>query len=201
MESPKGRQLKSELQAFKRAFESSPTGVWVDENKTKLIVIGALGVIGGTYYMYKNRTGDSIADLEKGLLKKTWEVGTVNLETKVTKLKPSVREFEFSSTLNYKWRKINTKMVVTAFGHEDFADVSTLGKLTFPLATNISASFGADYNTKNIPLAGDTPADSTSEFNAYLEMQYIKDKISIQLNATTGSTGEYSIGVILHLEF
>lgn len=42
-------QLKQELQAFKREFECSPTGVWIDENKTKLIVVGALGLIAGTY--------------------------------------------------------------------------------------------------------------------------------------------------------
>jgi hypothetical protein len=201
MQTPTGQQLKQELQAFKREFECSPTGVWIDENKTTLIVVGALGLVGGSFYMYKNRTGDTIGTIGENLLKKTWVVGSVNLETKVTKLKPSARELGVSAALSYKWRGIKTKVAVNAFGHEKLADISTLGTITLPLATNLSAGLGVNHSTKNIPLTKNTSADTLSDFNAFLKLQYVKDKVSLQLNAAAGSSGEYSVGAILHVEF
>jgi hypothetical protein len=65
----------------------------------------------------------------------------------------------------------------------------------------LSAGLGVKHSTKNIPLSENTSGGIANDFNAFLKVQYQKDKVSLQLNAAAGSKGEYSIGAILHVEF
>jgi hypothetical protein len=205
MASPKGQELKRNLSAFKREFEASPTGVWINENKTKLIVVGVLAAVGGACYMYKNKTGDRIADLGKDLLKKTWVVGTINLETKATKLKPSAHELELQAALSHKWRSINTNVTVRMLAHKNLADIKATGIITVPLSTHLTASLGVNHSVANIPMTGSPLADSQEKnygnLNPFVKLQYTEDKISLQLNAMLEDEGVYKVYGIIHINF
>ncbi|MDH5328115.1 MAG: hypothetical protein OEZ68_18640 [Gammaproteobacteria bacterium] len=201
MQSPDAQRLKTDLQEFKSAFECSPTGVWVDKNKGLLIVVGVLGAIGGSYYMYKNRTGDTIADLSKSLLKKTWVVGSINLDTKVTKLVPSKREIGVELAASYKWEQITTKVSINMLAHEKLADISTMGTITIPLKNRMVAGIGIGSSNTNLPLGAGSTGVQDSSLNAFVNLQYNRDNLSIQLNASTDDKGTRAIGAILHLEF
>jgi len=201
METPTGQQLKQEMQAFKNEFDCSPTGVWLSENRTKLIVVGALGIIGGSLYMYKNRTGDSLASLSTSLLKKTFVVGSVNLDTKVTQLKPSTHELGVDLAASTKWRTVETKVAISLLAKENVADISTSGTITLPLAGNMVAGLGISHSNKNIPAPGVVPGTSQEEISAFIKWHSLKDKVSLQLNASAGNNGKYVVGAIFHLDF
>jgi hypothetical protein len=125
------------------------------------------------------------------------------LETKVTKLKPSARELGIQAALSHKWHSIDTNVTVKMLAHKNSADVSTIGTITLPLSTRLSASLGVNHATSNIPLTGAPPADSQeekfSDLYPFLKLQYTEEKISMQLNAMMKDECTYKIYGIIHI--
>lgn len=169
-------------------------------------MVGVLGVLSGSFYMYKNRTGDSIGKLEKSLINslipKTRIVGSIDIETKVTTMKPSTRELGVEVTASREWEQFTANVKISALAHEKLADISTMGSITVPLSNNMVAGIGVGKARTDIPVLSGAARDlQTTNTNMFLTLQYQKDNLSVQLRATTDDENGYAIGTVLHLEF
>ena len=201
MNTVRGQQLQQETVAFKEALECSPMGVWVDKNKTKLIVVGALGLIGGSVYMYKHRTGDDVADLSKNLLKGTFNAGAVTFDGKVTAVVPSKRTFGAEMSASYQWQKVKTTAKINILAQENVADLSTTGTITIPLRPELSLTAGVKHQAKNLHLSSDTTAVQSNNMNAFLSLEYSKDKVRFQLKSSMSQDGKHMIGGVVQIDF
>jgi len=200
---PKMDLLKQEANAFKSAFECSPTGIWVNENKTMLIVMGVIGVVGGVAYMYKNRTGDTIASLSKDQLKKTWKVGTIDLNTKVTNLKPSNREFGLEFSASSKWKQFNTNITLSFLAQNDIISVSSKSSVAVALSTDKTLSLGmtqkSDNSTLSLPLASKN--SFSTDINAFVHLAYKNESTTMKLGMNVGTNKNPSYFLSLQMRF
>lgn len=199
---PKYHQLKQEANAFKNAFECSSTGVWVDNNKTTLVVVGAVGIVGGVAYMYKNRTGGKIAELSQGLLAKAWKVGTVNLNTKVTKFQPSSRELGIALESSGKWHTVNSKFNINFLAKDKNYDLSTEGSLTIALSTTKTIALGMIQQSEG---SFGPPADDKQQLNtdisAFATLKYKNNATEMDVAAKYSSEDKYSFLASFRINF
>ena len=202
MSNPRLTLIKQEAEAFKQAFECSPTGIWIDENQTTVIVVGVLGVIGGVAYMYKYRSGDALASLSKDLLQKTWKVGSVDLGTKVTKFKPSKREFGLEVSANTKWRQFKADFAMNFLVEEKKFTFSTASSVTVALSTDKTLSLGMTQKTDN---SGVLPSQNNAGLNtdvkAFVNMAYTKDQTTMKFGASFATDEKPSYFLSLIVQF
>lgn len=152
-------KLQGSLKSATTAFQKSPTGIWVDEHKRLLIIVGVAAVLGGAYFLYSTRSGDLLGDLTEDLLKKTVKVGTFELKTEVTSIKPSDREFGLKITGKQKWDRTKASLGVGALINDNKIDVSSFGSLSFDIGKRrnfkLSTTASLDYSRVRQPSLGD----------------------------------------------
>lgn len=195
--------LKKEQEEFKRAFECSETGIWVNENKTQLIIVGAVGILGGVAYMYKNRTGDTIAKLTKDKLEATWKVGTVNLSTQVTTFEPSTRSFGLAFDAKNNWRSIKSSYSLNFLAQENNYSVSSKGAVSFPLTFNQTMSLGMTHvSTGRFGMSSDSTGDeSTNRMSAFATVEYKSDEATMDLSAKYDTDDKFSFLASVKIKF
>ncbi len=201
--SPKVVQLKQEAQAFKNTFECSSTGIWLSENKKTVIVVGVIGIVGGVVHMYKNRTGDSIAGLAQGLLQKTWKVGTIDLATKITSLKPSKRELGLEVSANSKWNQFKTDLSISFLAQNKSMGFSTNSSIAIALSSDATLAFGMRTRSNNSsstipPISG---TDFSSNVNAFVNMEIKNDTTTMKFGAKLGTDEKPSYFLSLQMRF
>ncbi len=109
------KKLEKGLAEFKCAFDNTPVGAFVNENKMLLIIVGAVGAIGGGVAMYYTRSGDVPAKAYSLLPFLTpIKLGSVELNASGVKFKPSERQFEATIGAKGEWTGVKANLELSA---------------------------------------------------------------------------------------
>lgn len=129
------QRLETSLRELSCAFESSPVGVFVNENKTLLIIVGSVAAIAGGVAMYYTKAGDAPAQA-LGLLPKLdiVKIGGVTLSASNINFTPSERKVSGTFGAQGKWGAVAASLELSAtFANDSLQSAESRGRLTLTL--------------------------------------------------------------------
>lgn len=179
-ESPGMRQLTTEAKAVLNDFECSPVGVWVNEHRTLLIVVGAVLALGSGVAMYFAQAGDPVAQFAEGQ-GSSFKLGSLEFSAKLTEFKPSTQTVGVSLGVKANWKPLQVEFKVAGKAVGADGSVSVDGKVIVPLAPRLQAvaygridlaSMSNSPETRHLTLAG--PAGLAFGYRAYAGLE-LKD--------------------------
>jgi hypothetical protein len=118
---PQFKALDAGIKDFLATASCTPLGVWVNKNKTLLIVSGVVLAVGGTAALFVTKTGGPAVNLPLGLLKDAkipiFKLGSLSGGVTIGDLKPSLREAGAGVVLTDKFdsMSVDLKIGATAF--------------------------------------------------------------------------------------
>ncbi len=194
-------KLEQSLRDLQCSFKKSPVGVWVDENKTLLIVIASGLALGGATAMYITRTGDLpagwAADLAEKKLK-SFHLGKITLGVEKFDFKPSDRELGakvYADTS--KWKGFpNVKFSISAAAKDDkLTSFGVAGEVTVPIALNVAATAAGSadpiLNKYSLSLGVSGKADGLS---IRIAADYLKEADKTSIGAKAGVDWKTKVG-------
>jgi hypothetical protein len=182
------REAAVGLKNLKCAFDKTPVGVFVDENKTWLIIAGVVVGVGSAAAMYMSKSGDLPAKgltAITGLAAKKFEVGNVTFGAKDLEFEPSKQNVK--GTLGVTMGKLSP--VKTEFKMGAAVKGGTLEEISFsdtvivPLTdhTKLTATAGVGMKT-NLPT-----------YNMALAMKHGKEGLTLDVTAYVKGIGPETI--------
>ncbi len=161
--SQKYQLFTGSLDRAKSSFEKTPFGLWVDDNRTLLVISGGLLSLGGAYAMYRFRTGDPAAKLEAKMasaLLKSMKLGSLDLSLGVPTFVPSKRDIEVKAGAAYKFKLVETKLDLSGrIENEKVRHLEAKSLLKVPIESgNLQFGAGAAYDRPKLPDGGDGQA-------------------------------------------
>jgi hypothetical protein len=110
---PQFARLETSVDEFKKAFESSTLGLWVDKNRNVLYVVGAALVVGTVSVLYLTKTGGTAVDTIVAPLKAKQftilQVGTLTLKAALLDLKPDARIVSGRVAVVKDWQRVTVE--------------------------------------------------------------------------------------------
>lgn len=115
--SPQYKQIANKFNELKVALKQSPLGIWIDKEKSLLIVIGVVVAAGGAAALFYTKTGGPVVDLPisqiKGKVIPLWSIGSFKLGAKLLQFQPAQRKIGIEVVGEQKWNKLD---VTVGFG-------------------------------------------------------------------------------------
>ena len=152
--SPQYKRLKSALDGFGKAIESSPLGVWVDNNKLYVVGVALLGPA----VLYYTRTGGTLVKKGVDLLKDkqfdVLQVGSLSFKASLWDFQPDARILGGRVLTTQKWKEVSVdlKLGLLAKG----ADVQEVAGETVvksgPFSVNVTAGVKPQVQQVNLGL-------------------------------------------------
>ena len=110
-QTPEFKKLTLSLTGFQKSVVSSPFGMWIDENKKILYIVGAGLVVGGATALYVTRTGGSLASSAAARLAggdhDVLQIGKFKLTAGGVSFDPSARILGTRIGFTGEWKKVN----------------------------------------------------------------------------------------------
>ncbi|MEM6483568.1 MAG: hypothetical protein AAF662_01095 [Pseudomonadota bacterium] len=157
------KAARSGLAQLKCSFQKTPVGVFVDDNKTWLIIIGAVVGAAGTVAMYRMKSGDVPAYGLATLLNNTAdkiELGSATLGVKDIEFKPSDRSAKGKLTLDLSKLhsvKIKQKLEMAATVKAgSLKELTVSESVVVPLAPSLQLAGKSTVGLRENTLAFDT---------------------------------------------
>ncbi len=149
---PQYRDLEAAAKKVVDSLACSPVGVFVNENKTWLYIVGAGAVVAGGVAMYVARSGDEITQpILSALGTKSVSfkpIGSLEVEIGAGDLgfKPKEQLIEGKLFANIKWKKMQVKFEVTAKAVG--SQVTTAGKaqVIIPIKPGLGFTAAGTYD-------------------------------------------------------
>ena len=204
---PEFKRLEAGVNAFKKAAESSPLGVWVDKERKILYIVGAALVVGFATALYISRTGGSpvktIVDFVKQKEFPVLQIGKLTFKAALWDFQPDARILGARILTAQKWEKVSVELKLGVLAKE--ADVLQVDGAVMVKAgpVNVSATGTAkphadkEKNEKKVNLGlqvGYTGKFNRGQFNIGVGAMYQDDSTSATLNASLKKGGT-TIGV------
>lgn len=126
-------EVKRSLQQLECAFRDSPVGIFLNEKKTGLIIVGSVLALGGVTAMYVSKSGDWPAAQMTKLANKVVRfkvLGNVEIGVKDIEFQPSTRTVKATTFASAKWKAVSTKVSFHAgFKDDRFASTNARGEI------------------------------------------------------------------------
>jgi hypothetical protein len=107
---PQFERLETSVGEFKKAFDSSTLGLWIDKNRNVLYVVGAALVVGTVSVLYITKTGGTAVDTVIAPLKAkqftVLQVGTLTFKAALWDLKPDARIMGARVAVVKDWKRV-----------------------------------------------------------------------------------------------
>lgn len=183
------KEAKAGLKRLKCSYDAAPIGVFVDNNKTWLIIAGALVGVGSVAAMYKTRAGDVPAKamaMIAGVAASDIEVGNVTFDVTGVNFKPSTREAGGSLGVTMgPVKAIHSKFEMSAgFKGKKLQEFKLSDSLVMPLGDHTTLTGKASAGLKD-----DTPA-----FDMALVAKYKRDRFTLEVTAYGSLEGSKQTG-------
>lgn len=188
-DSPEAKALQKSAEQLLEDFKCSPTGVFVDNNKTVLIIVGSVIAVAGVTSLYVFKFGDEIGKPITGKAVQV-KLGKLSLSGKLTKFEPSTRTLGAELTLGANWKSIdpkqanNVKLTVAGTAGEAGAEGSAKGEVTVQLAPHLSG-IAKGQVTLRTPGYGPGPnasaASPTFDYSGALGLRITQKSLSIDV--------------------
>jgi hypothetical protein len=147
--SPKYTALMSQVTNFEKALKSSSLGVWVDNNKKILYVVGATLIVSGGAALFVTKTGGPIVDTITNELSKhkfdVLHVGVFTLSVSNIDFKPSAQVLGAKITGNLKWDRVSVDLKLQVLG-----SVDELSKVNGEAAAKVGSVTFSGYVNKDM---------------------------------------------------
>lgn len=153
---PAFKRLDGRIDKLGEAFKATPTGVFLEKNKTWLIIVGVLASIGGMAVLYVKRTGDGPLSLIEGKDVKIGTLGKVEFKAGATKLEPSTQTFGAKVLASAKFGKVSvtTELSGAVSGDKEYLQVGGKATIEYEPKQDLTLKFVLDGSTyKLTPLA------------------------------------------------
>jgi len=151
--SSKYQQLDASIKKLKETFAKTPMGVWLDENKNILYIVGVGAVLGGAAAMYVFRTGDTVTKtimpLVGGQSVSFKLLGKLEVEAGVGKIvfTPSEHLIDAKTFINAKWQQISVKLNLAAtVADGKVTAASADGKIVIPVHKGVTLGAGGSVD-------------------------------------------------------
>jgi hypothetical protein len=104
------------LDAVQELFMRSPAGLYFDEQKAQLIILGSILGLGRAWYLYRTRSGDNegshLAKLSTNLIPH-FQLGNLDLNAEIKEFLPTQRTIKLETrAATDHWRPIETKVEI-----------------------------------------------------------------------------------------
>ncbi len=153
-------EIKKSLKELECAFRDSPMGVFLNEKKTGLIIVGSVLALGGVTAMYVSKSGDWPAGQMSKLANKLVRfkvLGNVEIGLSDVEFKPSNRTVKATTFVSAKWKAVQTKVSFHAgFKDDRFASTNAKGEIVVNAGKGVklSAKGGVGYSISPDALPG-----------------------------------------------
>lgn len=144
--SPEFKRLEASLKELGCAFDKTPVGAFVNKNKTLLIIVGAVGALGGAVGLYYTKSGDFVGENAAKLLSgmEIKKIGAVTLKANKVEFKPSERKVAVELGAAGKWDTVKASFALgAAFKKDQLSGVNGKGNVVVDVAPRWSISADA----------------------------------------------------------
>lgn len=104
------KRLEEKIKGLEKTLACSPMGVWVDNNKGLVLVVGIGVAFGSAAALYLTKTGGPVVDLPISLLKEKpmqfFKVGGFTLKGQLLEFKPDKQILGAGLLATQKWEKV-----------------------------------------------------------------------------------------------
>jgi hypothetical protein len=104
------KRLEDKIKALEKTLSCSPMGVWVDNNKGLVLVVGIGVAFGSAAALFLTKTGGPVVDLPIGLLKEKpfqlFKVGGFTMKGQLLEFKPDKQVLGAGILATQKWEKV-----------------------------------------------------------------------------------------------
>lgn len=155
---PEYQALERRAQKILDALKCSPTGVWFDQNKLVLYILGAGVLVGGATAMYVARAGDPVTEPLTSLIKdKKIRVpipGNLEISASGFKFVPSKREVDVDLALSGQWKSVKADLKVNVQAVDSSVQASASGMVVVPFRLGLIRAEGSfdPHNPQVAPL-------------------------------------------------
>ena len=153
---PQYKELERRAQKILDALKCSPAGVWFDQNKMILYILGAGVLVGGATAMYVARAGDPVTEPVTSLIKdKKIRVpipGNLEISASGFKFVPSKREVDVDLTLSGQWKTVKADFKVNVQAVDSSVQASAAGTVVIPFRLGLIRAEG-NFDPRNPQVA------------------------------------------------
>jgi len=150
------QELERRAQKILDALKCSPAGVWVDQNKMILYILGAGVLVGGATAMYVARAGDPVTEPLTSLLKdqkiRIPIPGNLELSASGFKFVPSKREIDVDLGLAGQWKTVKADFKVNVQAVDNSVQASASGTVVIPFRLGLIRAEGS-FDPRNPQVA------------------------------------------------
>ncbi|MBC8167866.1 MAG: hypothetical protein H7Y20_18610 [Bryobacteraceae bacterium] len=141
------KRLEEKLKGLEKTLQCSPMGVFIDENKALVFVVGIGVAFGTAAVLFLTKTGGPVIDLPIGLLKEKpvqiFKVGGFTLKGQLLDFKPDKQILGAGVVVIQQWKKVDLtfKIGVIAAG----TDVTEVKGQAIVKSTDFSVTVDGEY--------------------------------------------------------
>lgn len=153
-------------------FNCSKVGVFVSNNKTVLIIVGAVLAVGGAVGLYFAKTGDFLVGPAEGLEKEI-KLGKFKLGGKLVKFEPSKQNVQIDLSIAPPGP---FKGTISGSAQGGKWGVSSDGAVVFPAGKSASIDFGYHLSLSSVPLSPSArslvlqgPGETTLDYRLFVK--------------------------------
>jgi len=147
--SPHFKRHENAVERVVDDFNCSKVGVFVTENKTVLIIVGAILVVGGAVGLYFAKTGDFLTGKAEGLEKEV-KIGKLSMKGKLVTFEPSSQKVQIDLSIAPPGPFKGTITGTTEGGK---FGASSDGAIILPAGRSASIDFGYHFSLSAIPMS------------------------------------------------
>lgn len=159
LDSPEIKKLKEQAEKVLSAFKCSPVGVWVNDKKTILYIVGAVAGLSGLVGLYFSKMGGPIPDLIEGQ-DIAINMGKLEFKAALTEFKPKDQKAAAMLSLSGKWTAVLAKLELGGKVEGSDAVVTTGGQVVVPLGKALAAIGAAKVDLGALPNSPEARARS-----------------------------------------
>lgn len=147
------KALDQSIKDLTEDLKNAPMGVWLNENKTWLYIVGAGAVLGGATAMYVTRTGDALTSRLlpqlSGQSVSFKPIGTMKMEVGISQITftPSQRHIEAKTFMKVEWQQIKAQVNLSASRSDKSVTAAADGSILVPIKPGVDLTAGGGYNS------------------------------------------------------
>lgn len=175
---PKYQALEKSAQSLVDTLKCSPTGVWVERNKTWLYIVGIGSAIAGAFALYRARAGDPVAVPAMKWLgeqeMKFVEVGKIQFSGALTQFQPSRRTVGARIKATGNWTGFKVELSVEGVAADQDLKVVGRSQVIIPVTHDVVVTPSVSVEDKQKKYTLHLGLDVTSpvvKFNILADVQ------------------------------
>lgn len=146
---PAYKEVAQQAKQVLTDFKCSPVGVWVDENRTVLYIVGSVLALAGGAALYYFKSGDAVAKFAE-ITTDPIRLGTIDFKFGVEKFEPSSRTVAVAVQASRKWSAVSADLKIAGMAQGADWGGSVDGKVIVALSPRWSLMGSAKLDLTSV---------------------------------------------------